>query len=114
MRLGLLEAVHAAGDDDRCLAARGAQRGANPRSRFDVAAKRAEAIRMPRRHAFVAAAPGVGIDGPADRGLLGIVELAAARQRQKVHARAGEGGAEGAGIVDAAAAFDAFISYNFV
>ena len=61
------------------------------------------------RHAFVAAASRIGIGGPADRGLLGVIELAAARRRQEIHAGAGESDAEKHGVVDLVAAVDAFV-----
>ena len=61
------------------------------------------------RHALVAAAPGIGVGRPADARLLGVVELAAPRGRQEVHAGASELDREVRGILHRAAALDALL-----
>ena len=67
---------------------------ADRRRRRGVAAERPALVGNILRHALVAARSGIGIGRPADARLLGVVELAAARRRQKIHAGPGEGGAE--------------------
>src|SRR5262245_36229599 len=89
-RLGLVEPVDAAGDDHRRREARRPHRRPDRRGRIDVAAERAALVRYVLGHALVAARAGVGIRGPADRWLLRVVELAAARERQEVHPGARE------------------------
>src|SRR6185369_3034931 len=88
--LGLVELADAAGGDDRRLPPGAAHRRANRRGEVDVAAERAVGVAVDRRHAFVAGAPGIWVRRPADLGLLGILELAALGDRQKLQARAGE------------------------
>src|SRR5689334_5590700 len=83
--LRLLEAVDASGDDDRCRIPRDVKRGADSCRRLDVAPERTASIGKHRRHALPPAGPGVGVCRPADLRLLGILELAAARQRQEIH-----------------------------
>ena len=61
------------------------------------------------RHAFVAARSRIGIGGAADARLLGVVELAAARGRDEIHAGFGELHAEIDRVLDVAAALDAFV-----
>ena len=82
---------------------------ADRRGRRRVAAERPALVGDELRHALVAAAAGIGIDGGAHGGLLGVIELAAARSRDEIDAGAGEGDAEIDGIIDAAAALDAFV-----
>jgi hypothetical protein len=106
---GHLEIVDAAGANNRHALAGVARGLANHRSRLGVAAERPALVGNVLRHAFVAARPGVRIGGGADRRLLGVIEFAAARGRQKVHSGAREGGTEDDRIAYVAAARYAFV-----
>ena len=87
MRLGLREGVDLAGRDHRHREARGAHRVADARGERHVDAER---ILLVARDAAAAAPAGVGVGGLADRRLLRVVELAAARDREEVEAGAAE------------------------
>src|SRR5690606_7032946 len=105
----LAEALHAARHHHRrgepCLA----DAGADAPRRFHVAPDGTSLVGDVAGHAFEAAGAGIGIGGPAHLRLLGIVELAAAGERQEIHAGAGELDAEVLRVFHVAAALDALV-----
>jgi hypothetical protein len=105
----LREAVDAAGDHDRRGEPGGPHGVTDPPRRRDVPPEGTGFIGEHRRHALPAARAGVRIRGPSFLRLLRVLELAAARQRQKVHPGARELDAEEHRIVHAAAAVDALV-----
>ena len=74
-----------------------------------VPAERSPFVRPHGRHALVAAGPGVGIAGPAHPRLLGVLELAPAREREVVHPGPRELGPEPGRILGGAASRNAFL-----
>src|SRR5690606_2698935 len=84
--------------------------GADRRRDRGVAPERPARVGADRRHALVAGAAGVRVRRPADLGLLGILELAALGDRQKVEPRARELDTEPRRVLDAVAALDHVIA----
>src|ERR1700733_1757283 len=102
------EVVNATGAHYRCLASGVAHRAAHRRGRRGVSPERPALGGNILRHALVAARAGIGINRVSDPGLLGVIELAAARQRNKIGAGPGKGCAEERRVLGRAAAADAF------
>src|SRR2546425_3244620 len=86
----LLERPDAAAGDDGGVAARLADGAADARGQRHVAAEGAARVGQHGRHALVARAPRVGVDGLADARLLGILEAPALGHRQVIHAGLGD------------------------
>src|SRR3984957_6815032 len=107
--LGLGETVDTARSDDGGKGALRAQRRAHPRGGLKVASEGTPGIGVIGRHAFVAAAAGVRVGRVPDLRLPGVVELAAARERQEVHTGVRELLPEVGRVIDAAAARDALL-----
>ena len=75
--------MDAAGAHHRRLAAGVAHRAANGGGRHGVPPERPALVGNRLRHALVAARAGIRVNRVADAGLLGVVELAAARSEMK-------------------------------
>ena len=107
--LRLLEGRDAARQDHRRPAPRGAHRLPHGAGGRPVPAERSSFVRPHGRHALVAAGPRVGIAGPAHPRLLGVLELAPAREREVVHPGPRELGAEPGRILGGVASRNAFL-----
>ena len=101
--------MHAARAHDRRCEAGVAHGAADRRRRLHVATERPLLVRNVLRHAFVTARARIGIGGLTDARLLRVVELAAARCRQKIETRARKGDTEIAGVLHRAPALDTFL-----
>ena len=73
--LGELEGRDASRSNDGRRSAGLRERCFDGRGKRHIASKWTGGVGVHRRHAFVAAATGVRVDGPADRGLLRVLEL---------------------------------------
>src|SRR5690606_3870945 len=109
-RFGLREVADATGGDDRRREPGLAHRVPDGRRERDVATERAALVGVDRRHALVAGPAGVRVRGPADLGLLRILELAALRDRQELEAGARELDAEPRRVLERVAAGDHVIA----
>ena len=107
--LRLLEGRDAARQDDRRPAPRGAHRLPHGADGLPVPAERSSLVRPHGRHALVATGPGVGIAGPAHPRLLGVLELAPAREREVVHPGPRKLGSEPGRILGGVASRNAFL-----
>src|SRR5687767_2570059 len=94
----LVERGDATGHDDRGGEPGIADRAPDPPRRFDVAPERTGGVTEDGRHALPSARTCVRIHRPSHLRLLGVLEFAAARQRQEVHAGARELHAEEDGV----------------
>ena len=88
----------------------GAHGAADLDGEIDVPAKRPALVDPHRGHALVARRTGVGIGRLPDHGLFRVLELAALRDGQEVHAGGGEAAGVVDGILDARAARDDLVT----
>ena len=107
--LGHVKVVHPTGAHHWGGLARCADGAADARRGSDVAAKRPLLVGQILGHAFIAAAPGVGIGAGPHAGLLGIIKLATARGGDEVHARTRKLLAKPHRIVQGVAPVNAFL-----
>ena len=108
--LRLLEGRDAARQDHRRRASRGAHRLTHGAGGLPVSAEWPALVRPHRRHALVATRSRVGIARPPHPRLLGVLELAAAREGEVIHPRFGKFRPEPGRICGGVATSNAFLA----